>query len=161
MLTIAFSHQRFNHFLFNMIGLYSFGKHLVFHLGPMRFLALYGIGGIASSACQLMLYDKIPYTWPSYRDYSDRSRRSLGASGAINAITAYSILCSPTSPISIEFLPKPIPAAFAGLVIIFIDAYGLYYGGTDIGHGAHLGGALVGAVYFLVTRRIPPSSFRR
>ena len=159
MLTSTFSHQSFNHFLFNMIALYSFGEPLLVRLGPLRFLTLYGIGGIASSACQLMIYDKIPYNWPSNRDYSWYSR-SLGASGANNAIIAYSILFSPTSTMFIYFVP--VPAALAGLGIISIDFYGLYYGGTGIGHGAHLGGALFGTAFFLLSRRFPPpSTFRR
>jgi len=161
MISSTFSHKSFDHFLFNMIGLYTFGKPLVLqHLGPMRFLTLYGLGGVISSACQLMLHNKIPYNWPSYHDYSWYSR-SLGASGAINAIVAYYILLSPSSTIFIYFIP--VPALLAGLGLISLDAYGLYYGGTGIGHGAHLGGALVGAVYFLVTRRLPPitTTFRR
>ena len=36
LLTCAFSHFSFSHFLFNMIGLYSFGRPLAFLLGPQR-----------------------------------------------------------------------------------------------------------------------------
>jgi membrane associated rhomboid family serine protease len=52
----------------------------------------------------------------------------------------------------------PLPAIFGALGFVALDLWGLsaqaHGGGLPIGHGAHLGGALTGAVfYFLFLRR--------
>ena len=46
----------------------------------------------------------------------------------------------------------PVPAIFAGLSFILQDLFGLYTGNTGIGNAAHLGGAAVGAAYFLMKK---------
>lgn len=132
-----------------MYSFYSFGQVLILYLGPLNFLTLYGFGGLVSSGCLLLVDKKFPHSWPSKR-YCSRYNHYFGASGAINAMITYFTLLLPTSTMLLFFV-IPIPAPLAWLAILSYDAYGLYYGGTGIGHGGHLGGAVFGAAYFFVT----------
>eukprot|EP00238_Polyblepharides_amylifera_P007943 CAMPEP_0196577788 /NCGR_PEP_ID=MMETSP1081-20130531/6799_1 /TAXON_ID=36882 /ORGANISM="Pyramimonas amylifera, Strain CCMP720" /LENGTH=183 /DNA_ID=CAMNT_0041896805 /DNA_START=228 /DNA_END=776 /DNA_ORIENTATION=+ len=54
LVTSAFSHARLDHLLGNMLGLYFFGQSVGQYFGGKYLLGLYLIGGVASSACQLM-----------------------------------------------------------------------------------------------------------
>jgi membrane associated rhomboid family serine protease len=56
------------------------------------------------------------------------------------------------------FFVLPLPAIVAAFLFIGIDLWGLFQqvganGGWPIGHGAHLGGAVVGILYYLVRGR--------
>jgi hypothetical protein len=86
---------------------------------------------------------------------------ALGASGAISALLIVFALYFPHQKILL-FFAIPIPALFAALAFIGLDVWGLvaqgHGGGLPIGHGAHLGGALAGAVmYFAYLRSAHPA----
>jgi membrane associated rhomboid family serine protease len=57
------------------------------------------------------------------------------------------------------FFVLPVPALIGALIFVGLDVVGLIAqsegGGLPIGHGAHLGGAATGALYYLlVVRRL-------
>ena len=81
---------------------------------------------------------------------------ALGASGAISGLLLAYALHFPRHKILL-FGIVPIPALVGVLAFVGIDLWGLLAqsrgGGLPIGHGAHLGGALAGALmYFLYLR---------
>ena len=77
---------------------------------------------------------------------------SLGASGSINAILVYSIMANPRGIILYYMIP--IPAAWFGALFLGYEAYSAIQHPHDgVGHAAHLGGALIGALAF---KRIIP-----
>ena len=87
---------------------------------------------------------------------------ALGASGAVSGLLLAYALHFPRSKILL-FGIVPVPALVGVLGFVGIDLWGLFAqtrgGGLPIGHGAHLGGALAGALmYFFYLReryRIP------
>ena len=90
----------------------------------------------------------------------DNNIAALGASGAISGLLLAYALYFPHHKILL-FGIIPIPALAGVLGFVGIDLWGLVAqsrgGGLPIGHGAHLGGALAGAVmYFFWLRRTRP-----
>jgi len=150
LLTSFFSHKSLFHYVFNMFALYSFAPELVLVLGASKFLALYLGGGLVSNLCYIYWPYLIPKNFPSLYKLSPYDN-GLGASGAVNAIVAFNILTYPTRIILVNLI-IPLPAALAGIAFILYDTYGMYFGGTHIGHSAHLGGALFGTLFFISRR---------
>lgn len=148
LVTSVFSHASLLHFLLNMFVLNSFGGIMVRVLGHRRFLIFYFAAGIISSFCHAAVS----------RFLLDRpDLPALGASGAIAGLVLLFSLVFPREKILI-FGIIPLPALFGALVFVGLDIWGLIAqaegGGLPIGHGAHLGGAATGILYyFLVLRR--------
>ena len=156
LITSCFSHNEMWHFAFNMITFYTFASTPLAVLGGTRFLALYFGGGLVSSFAQIMSPYIIPDSWPASRyGYLTERTAGLGASGAINALVAWNILAMPRATVLLYGI-IPMPLALFGLGFIAMDAYSLYFGGTNVGNAAHLSGAAVGTIFFLVTRRSTP-----
>ncbi|KAE8898574.1 hypothetical protein PF005_g21495 [Phytophthora fragariae] len=142
LLTAMFSQASLGHLGANMLGLYFFGREISHVLGPRRFLGLYLVGGVLSSAAAVL-----------EQHLSGRLTFNLGASGAVNAITAMSVLLFPHGTLLL-FGIVPMPAWLGGSMFIFKDAYSFATDKQDgIGHVAHLSGALVGGLYFYYLRR--------
>ena len=140
--TSVFSHHMFLHFLINMMVLKSFGPVLVRILSRRSFLAFYLVAGAVAS---------LSHAFVSAFILGDRSLPALGASGAIAGLVMVFSLIFPREKILL-FGFVPIPALWGALAFIGLDLWGVMAqakgGGLPIGHGAHLGGAFTGAVYF-------------
>jgi len=81
---------------------------------------------------------------------------ALGASGAISGvIMLFSLMYPHEKLMLLGFIPMP--AMFGAVLFVGLDLWGLIAQtqGSDlpIGHGAHLGGALYGAVYYVAFMR--------
>ena len=145
LITSAFSHASTTHLAVNMVSLYFFGRDAVAALGPQRFLTLYLGAGVLSMAAQA--------AWPMLGERGGMFTPVLGASGAVSAIVAWSILMYPRRIILLYFI-LPVPAALVGVLFIAKDSFELLgSSGSGTANAAHLGGAAVGALYFLLTRR--------
>jgi membrane associated rhomboid family serine protease len=143
LVTSAFSHNMFWHLFLNMYVLNSFGPIIEQTLGSKRFLQFYVLAGIVSSfshaAVSAFLMDRPDLP-------------ALGASGALSGvILLFSMLYPRQRVLFLGFFP--VPAALGAVVLVGLDLWGLMIqatgGGLPIGHGAHLGGALTGILYFL------------
>ncbi len=152
LITSVFSHHLPIHIMINMLVLWSFGSVLERLLGFGRFLRFYLVAGLAASLAHVLTS-----TW-----LLDRPPESaaLGASGAVAGLLLLFSLTFPKHRILI-FGVLPAPALVAALAFIGIDIWGLFAqadgGGLPIGHGAHLGGALAGIIYYFMLRRRPPT----
>jgi membrane associated rhomboid family serine protease len=142
LVTSVFSHNMFFHLFINMFVLFNFGFIVEKYLGPRRFLAFYLMAGIAGS---------ISHSLTSAFILRQPALMALGASGAISGVVLLFALLYPRELIFI-FGIIPIPAIWAVAIITGIDLFGLInqtHGAPSIiGFGAHLGGALVGFIYF-------------
>jgi rhomboid-like protein len=142
LLTSVFSHYSFLHLLLNMFVLRSFGSIMEQVLGRGRFLSFYLVAGIVSSLCHSLV---------SAFFIGEPSISALGASGAISGLVLVFSLMFPKERILI-FGIIPVPALFGALAFVGLDLWGLFEqrlgGGLPIGHGAHLGGALTGLIYY-------------
>lgn len=147
LITAVFSHNLLIHLLINMIVLLSFGAPLERAMGPTRFLVFFLVAGMVGSfahaAASAFLIGK-------------PGQPALGASSAIAGVLLLFSLAFPKAKVLLFFI-IPLPAIVAALAFVAIDLWGLIAqiegDGLPIGHGAHLGGALVGTVYFLMRGR--------
>lgn len=142
LVTYSFLHGGILHIFFNMFVLWQFGRSLERSWGTRPFLLVYFLGAASGGLlhCLLSLVG-----WPG--------TPVVGASGAITAIILAYALLNPTATLILIVIPMR--ATIFALVIVGIDVLGLItqYGdreGSPLGHGAHLGGALVGYLYVAI-----------
>jgi rhomboid-like protein len=76
---------------------------------------------------------------------------ALGASGAIMGVMAAFAYLFPNTELMIMFIPVPVKAKYVIPVYVLLDLFGGFYriAGDNIGHFAHLGGALIGFLLVL------------
>lgn len=142
LITSVFSHNMFLHIFINMFVLNSFGSLLEVVLGRTRFLIFYLIAGVVSS---------LGHSLVSAFVLGNPELPALGASGAIAGLVLVFALMFPKEKILL-FGIIPLPALWGALAFVALDFWGLsaqaHGGGLPIGHGAHLGGALTGVLYY-------------
>ncbi|MBC8033909.1 MAG: rhomboid family intramembrane serine protease [Chitinophagaceae bacterium] len=153
-ITCGFVHGDLLHLAFNMLSLYSLG--LVTEGDLFSSPALFGSNG---KIAYLILYltALIASVIPDYIYHKDNvGYRALGASGAVSAVIFAFIILQPARRLSILFLPIPggVPAYVYGLVFLGISIYLSRKGNDNIGHRAHISGAVYGILFTIVAARI-------
>jgi membrane associated rhomboid family serine protease len=131
-ITSAFLHASWMHLLFNMISLILFSNLVIVSAGIFAYLLIYFISLTGGDLLSLFIHRNHP-------DYS-----SIGASGAVNGIIFASIAINPGLKLSLILFPVFIPAWLFGLLFVLISIYGIKSTRDEIGHDAHLGGAVTG-----------------
>jgi membrane associated rhomboid family serine protease len=131
LITSGFLHLDPMHLARNMVCLYFFGPLIERVFGPAQFLAIYMAALIGGSLLALYVH--------RYHDY-----RALGASGAVAGIIFAYILLFPGGNINVYFVPLGIPSWLFAIIYLVGSFYAMQRGMTNVGHDAHLGGALVG-----------------
>jgi membrane associated rhomboid family serine protease len=147
LITSVFSHNMFWHLLLNMYVLFNFGLILEQILGSFKFLRFYILAGILSSLSHCLVSAFI---------IGDSTIPALGASGAISGLIMIFSFLFPKQKLLI-FGIIPVPALFGALAFVGLDLWGLIEqakgSGLPIGHGAHLGGAITGILYYFIFLR--------
>lgn len=140
LVTYMFLHGGFQHLLFNMIGLWSFGRILERAWGNQRFLIFYIACGVGAAVIS-QLVDQFVFGQQYFG-------AMVGASGAVYGILVAFALLFPNFKIMLIFLPVPIPAKYFVPVLLLIDLTagitGFSIFGQNIAHFAHIGGAVIG-----------------
>jgi membrane associated rhomboid family serine protease len=131
MLSSGFLHADFNHLLFNMLTLYFFAGVVIVYVGVTKFVLIY----LAS----LLLGSFISY----YFHKNEYHYSAVGASGAVMGILYSAILFIPNENLYL-FFAIPIPAWIFGLAYLLYSIYGMKKQLGNIGHDAHIGGAIAG-----------------
>lgn len=146
LLTSVFSHNMFLHIFINMYVLHSFGTIVAKTISVRRFLYFYFVAGIFSSFCHAAVSAFI---------LGQPDLPALGASGAIAGLILLFSLLYPKEKILLLGI-IPMPAIVGALAFIGLDLWGLVAQagghGLPIGHGAHLGGAFAGIIYYFYLR---------
>lgn len=138
-----FSHLWFLHFFVNMYVLASFGMIVEYTIGSLRFFVFYLAAAAIASLSHAAVSNYILH---------QPGIPALGASGAIAGVILVFALLYPRARILL-FGIIPMPAIVGALLFVGLDLAGLYWqsegGGLPIGHGAHLGGAAAGVLFYL------------
>lgn len=165
-ITHMFLHGNFTHILFNMIALFFFGSMLENYWGAKRFLNFYLICGIGAAVVQMLMIpfearqaigphpEVSPDILQQAYDQFDDQYSMIGASGAIMGIMAAFAYLFPNTEIYI-WGAFPIKAKYLIPVYVLFDLFGGFsrQSGDNVGHFAHLGGALVGILIVIFTNR--------
>jgi membrane associated rhomboid family serine protease len=137
--TSGFVHADLPHLIFNMMTFWFFAFPLEKEIGPVRFALLYFLG--------LAVSDVGTY----FKHRNDPQYASLGASGAISAVLFAAIVYFPWMKLFIIPIPLPIPAPLFAVAYVAYSWWSARQARGRINHDAHLGGALFGLVFVLLT----------
>jgi rhomboid-like protein len=146
LISSVFSHNALFHLMINMLVLKSFAGFMERLLGNTKFLIFYLIAGLMGSIMHAVL---------SLTLMDSPETPALGASGAVAGVILLFSLLFPQEKLLIMGI-IPIRAIWGAIFLIGLDLWGLYAqaggGGLPIGHGAHLGGAMIGIIYYLIIK---------
>lgn len=138
------------HILFNMFGLWMFGRVLENVWGAKRFLLFYFICGISAAIAHLVV-----------QHFTGDYASAVGASGAVMGIFAAFGYLFPNTELFIMFIPIPVKAKWAMIGMAAIDLFGGLgvFGNSGVAHFAHLGGALAGFILVLIWNKTNKRTF--
>jgi membrane associated rhomboid family serine protease len=145
--TYGFVHANWLHLFINMFVLLSFGKfvetrfRILFHEEYLLYYILLYLGG--------MLFSIIP---AYVKHKNDVFYNSVGASGAVSAVVFSSILLFPVGKIGLIFLPIGLPSPIFGILYIAYEVYMKKRVKDNIGHDAHIWGAIFGVIFTIAIR---------
>ena len=139
LVTYAFIHAGFMHWLGNMLGIWMFGSTFETSWGTRRFLELFSFGVLGAALTTILL----SYT----HALGSPLTTTVGASGGVYAILiAYGIIFGENEIMMIPF-PFLIKAKYFVAILIVVTAAYTISGGGQIAYLAHMGGLLSGYVY--------------
>lgn len=140
LITAGFLHVDWAHLGFNMFSLYLFGEELERALGNLQYGLLAFISLVGGNLVSLWIHR------------SNSHYQAVGASGMVSGLIFSAIILFPDIRIGIIFLPIFIPGWIFGLLFVGISIFGMQAQRDNIGHEAHLGGAIAGLLYTLAIR---------
>ena len=135
-LTYMFAHFDWMHILFNMLWLYWLGRIFMEFFSPKQLTGLYLLGGFGGAILYLVVYQFLPHNAPL-----------VGASAAVIAIVVATAVYTPDYKIGLLFLGE-VSIKWVAIATIAIDLLSLESQNAG-GSIAHIGGAIVGALYAL------------
>ena len=130
LLSSGFLHAGWEHLIFNMISLFFFHRIIIYEMGASVFMLIYLGAIVFGNLFCLYIYRHQPY-------YS-----AIGASGGVSGIIFAAIALMPQ--LRVNFMPGWI----FGAIYFGYSVYQMINPrqGDNIGHDAHLGGAIFGIV---------------
>lgn len=138
--TSMFSHSSWEHLMLNMFGLYLLGPAVEYQIGSILFLALYFISAFAGDLALVSKYK------------NNASYCAIGASGATSGVVFGFITLHPFEYLQIILIPISFPAWVFGALYLVGSTIQARRSADHIAHEAHIGGALGGALFILLTR---------
>jgi membrane associated rhomboid family serine protease len=142
LITSGLLHVNWLHLIFNMITLHAFAGSLELTLGWINFLVIY-IGSLLGGNLFALLVHK------NHSDYT-----AVGASGAVNGVIFASIALFPDMSVNLLGIIS-LPGWLYTILFLGVSIYGIRSRKDNVGHEAHLGGALIG---MLIALAIEPSA---
>ncbi len=137
-ITYMFLHFGFIHLLFNLLGLYWFGKLFLYHFEGNKLLSVYLLGGIAGALLYIVAYNLIPV-------FQSVNALLMGASASIFAILVAVAFYDPNRGIMIPLIGT-FPLKYIAAFYVLLSVIGISSSNPG-GNIAHLGGAVWGWFY--------------
>lgn len=143
-ITYMFFHENLFHILFNLLGLYWFGKMLLSYFESDKLLGLYILGGISGGVLYIIAYNILPV-------FSSVDGFLIGSSASVYAILVALAVYDPDREIHLFFIGK---FALKNIAIFYVLLSILSISSTNPGGNiAHIGGALWGWFYISRLRK--------
>ncbi len=143
-ISYMFLHENFIHILFNLMGLYWFGKLFLYSFEGDKLLGAYLLGGIAGGILYIASYSALPA-------FASVNGLLLGASASVMAILVAVAVYDPDRQIVLVFIGGVALKYVAGFyVLLSVLSISSSNPGGNI---AHLGGAAWGWFYIYQLRR--------
>jgi len=138
LISSGFLHVDYMHLAFNMYALYIFSDAVVGSLGMFNFLIIYLGSLLIGNLFSLAYHKNEPY-------YS-----AVGASGAVSGIVYSAVMLYPDMTLILFPIPIPLPGYVFGIGYLLYSIYAMKKQLGNVGHSAHLGGAIGGFVLTLL-----------
>ncbi|NQV23677.1 MAG: rhomboid family intramembrane serine protease [Rhodopirellula sp.] len=148
--TYGICHAHPQHLIFNMIGVWVFGRMVESVYGSKETLAFFalavGLSGLAQIGVSAI--SPIPTS-------------IIGASGGVLGFVTLAAMNFPRMPMHLLFIPVPIDLKWIAVGYVGLDLYQVAgNSGGNVANFAHLGGAAVGVLYFMSGIRLLTGSNR-
>jgi membrane associated rhomboid family serine protease len=140
LVTSGFLHVGWMHLAFNMMSLFVFSESMEFSVNKESYLFIYFASLVGGNLFSL-------YIHRHHGDYS-----AVGASGAVCGIIFACIALQPGMSVGMFFIPVSVPGWLFGIFFVLYSVYGIHSKKDNIGHDAHLGGALIGMIAAIITQ---------
>jgi len=140
LLSSGFLHADLMHIIFNLLTLYFFSGIVIHSFGTGGYLVIYLGSILVGNLFSLYIYKNQP------------NYRAIGASGGVSGILFAAIAMNPFMEIGFIFIPIPIPGYIFGALYFGYSVYMMLNPKQwdNLGHAAHLGGAVLGLLYALL-----------
>lgn len=138
--TYMFLHSGFLHLLFNILGLYWFGKLFLYHFEGDKLLSVYLMGGIAGALFYVIAFNIFPA-------FNSVNSFLLGASASVFAILVAVAVYNPNKEIHLFFIGS-FQLKYVALFYVVLSIIGISASNPG-GNLAHLGGAAWGWFYIV------------
>ncbi|WP_343688630.1 rhomboid family intramembrane serine protease [Chitinophaga sp.] len=138
LISAGFLHANKMHLFLNMLALFFFSSSLDYVLTKEAYLTVFFASLVGGNLLSLLLH----------RHEGDYT--AIGASGAVSGIIFAAIALEPGIRIGLLFLPFRVPGWLFGIGYVLYSIYGIRSKSDNIGHDAHLGGAMVGMMTALL-----------
>lgn len=132
LITSGFLHVDYMHLGFNMYALYIFSDAVVVSLGVVNFLIIY-MGSLLIGNIFSLVYHK-----------NEVYYSAVGASGAVSGIVYSAVMLYPDMRLIMFPIPIPLPGYVFGIGYLLYSIYAMKKQLGNVGHSAHLGGAIGG-----------------
>lgn len=142
--TYMFLHAGFLHLLFNILGLYWFGKLFLYHFEGDKLLSVYLAGGLTGALFYIVAFNIFPV-------FSQVNAILLGASASVFAILVAVAVYDPQREIHLFFIGR-FPLKYIAAFYVILSIIGISASNPG-GNLAHLGGAAWGWFYIAQLRR--------
>jgi membrane associated rhomboid family serine protease len=158
-ITYMFMHAPPNnimHIVFNMFALVSFGSALEHFWGGKRFIVFYILCGLGSAVVHTAVTYYNVHSSTLYAGALDIP--AVGASGAIYGLLVAFAFMFPLAELAMFFIPIPIKAKYFVSILVGLDLFSgvtgfSIFGGGNIAHFAHVGGAFTGFLLMMLWRK--------
>lgn len=142
--THGFLHGDWMHLFVNMFVLFSFGMALQNNFE-------YHLGVNGSFYFSVLYFTSIPLAsvYSLYKHKDNSGYNALGASGAVSAVLFASVFFDPWNLLYL-FAVIPVPGIIFAIAYLFYTVRMSQKGGDNIGHDAHLWGAVYGFIFPLL-----------
>lgn len=135
-LSSGFLHVDTTHLIFNMLTFFFFAPVIVAYMGDIKMAVIYFVSLLLGNIFSFFYHkDELHYS-------------AVGASGAVMGILYAAILLNPDMTLLLFFV-LPIPAWLFGIAYLGYSIYGMKSQRDNVGHDAHIGGAVAGYVLTL------------
>jgi membrane associated rhomboid family serine protease len=142
LVSYMFLHGGLGHIFFNMLMLWMFGMEIENLWGSRKFLIFYFAAGIAAGLANLFIAPLFTTTGPT-----------VGASGGVYGVLVAFAMMFPNRYVFLYFF-VPVRAKYLITFFVLLELFNGVFGTSQgIAHIAHLGGAVVGAIWVLLDMR--------
>ena len=142
LISYMFLHGGWQHILLNMFMLWMFGMEVENTWGSRKFAIFYLVCGLAAGLANLFIA-------PMFTDVGP----TLGASGSVYGVLVAFAMLFPNRYVFLLFPPIPIKAKYMIAFWILMELWQGIGSADNIAHIAHLGGAVIGALWVILDSR--------